>query len=80
MFVLGDLRLFCGEVVFLDCDVSVMPLIIIMFFYLETVGKKPHINIFTQHQRYSIYKISTIRRKKKTYQCKELKGQNHNIT
>jgi hypothetical protein len=50
MFVLGDLRLFCGEVVFSDCDVSVMPLIIIMFFYLETVGKKPHINIFTQHQ------------------------------
>jgi hypothetical protein len=32
MFVLGDLRLFCGEVVFSDCDVSVMPLIIIMFF------------------------------------------------
>jgi hypothetical protein len=31
MFVLGNLSLFCGEVILSDCVVSHMPLIMIMF-------------------------------------------------
>jgi hypothetical protein len=35
MLVLGDLRLFCGEVIFSDCVVFIMPLIITMIHHRE---------------------------------------------